>query len=252
MRTKDTRSSDQGQSADKRAALLDKISALLAKTKERGCTEGEALAAAELASKLMTKYGLSLSELESISTPSDVCETDAMTIGRVRAHEVLHVAGAIADYTDTRHWYQRLHDHRGVLLVYFGLATDVQVATYLTDILRNAMDTEWHLYWNAHRKDSISSPGTARANFMRGMVERISTRLYTMKAAQNEAADNNCRAIVVVKEDIVRKAFEARNINITHKARREEFFSDSSAYHAGDAAGSRVTIAKGALGDKSN
>jgi hypothetical protein len=38
--------------------IRDKISALLAKTRANGCTEGEALAAAELAFKLVVKYGL--------------------------------------------------------------------------------------------------------------------------------------------------------------------------------------------------
>ena len=108
----------------KRSALLDKISALLAKTGANGCTEAEAIAAAELVEKLMTKYGLSLSELEAISSPADVCDADGAPIGNVRSHEVLHVSGAIAHYTDTRSWYQRhgvihkgngmyLHSHRG-------------------------------------------------------------------------------------------------------------------------------------------
>jgi len=237
-------------SSDKRAALLDRITALLAKTEEHGCTEAEALAAAELASKLMTKYGLSLSELQSISAPADVCETNETTIGRVRSHEVLHVADAISHYTDTRYWYRRDYEHRTVSLAYFGLVADVQVATYVTNILRNAMDTEWKTYWNAHRKDSASSARTARANFMRGMAHRLSNRLDAMKAAQNKTADNDCRAIVVIKKDIVDKAFEAIEIEITIEATRE-FLSDSGAYQAGDLAGGRVTIASGALQDKS-
>jgi hypothetical protein len=60
----------------RRSALLDKISALLAKTQHNGCTEAEALAAAELAQNLMAKYGLSLAELEEISSPADACEVD--------------------------------------------------------------------------------------------------------------------------------------------------------------------------------
>jgi hypothetical protein len=245
MQANDTRSPAQGQSTERRTALLDRISALLAKTQERGCTEAEALAAAELASKLMTKYGLSLSELQAVSTPADVCETNEMTIGRVRSHEVLHVANAIAHYTDTRQWYQR-HTRRGVVLVYFGLVADVQVATYLTDLLRNAMDTEWQTYWRTHREDSNLSARTARASFMRGMADRISNRLRDMKAAQNKAADNDCRAIVLLKEDIVSKAFEATNIKLRFRTQRD-FFSDSGAYAAGDLAGGRVTIASGAL-----
>jgi hypothetical protein len=54
---------------EKRTALLDKISALLAKTRVNGCTEPEAVAAMELAQKLMAKYGLICAELEAISSP---------------------------------------------------------------------------------------------------------------------------------------------------------------------------------------
>ena len=64
----------------RRSALLDKISALLAKTQHNGCTEAEALAAAELAQKLMDKYGLSPAELQEISSPAECvrsrCYTD--------------------------------------------------------------------------------------------------------------------------------------------------------------------------------
>ena len=60
----------------RRSALLDKISALLAKTQHNDCTEAEALAAAELAQNLMAKYGLSLAELQEISSPADACEVD--------------------------------------------------------------------------------------------------------------------------------------------------------------------------------
>jgi hypothetical protein len=52
---------------EKRTALLDKISALLAKTRVNGCTEP--VAAMELAQKLMAKYGLICAELEAISSP---------------------------------------------------------------------------------------------------------------------------------------------------------------------------------------
>ena len=234
---------------DKRGELLDRISALLAKTKDRGCTEPEALSAAELAFKLMTKYGLSLAELESISAPADVCETNETTIGRVRSHEVLHVADAIAHYTDARYWYRRDYEHHTVLLAYFGLAVDVQVATYLTNILRSAMDTEWQAYWHTHRETAGSSARTARANFMRGMADRISARLYNMKAAQTETADNNSRALVRVKKDIVEKAFKAAQIEITIETPCGGFLPDSGAYRAGDLAGGRITIARGALDD---
>jgi hypothetical protein len=133
---------------EKRTALLDRISALLAKTRANGCTEAEALAAAELAEKLMAKYGLSLGELESISSPADAWDVVGPPIGDRRCHEVVNVADAIAQYTDMRNWGQRygvihmqkdrfrMHGHHGVIGVFFGLAADVQVAIHLTDTLQ--------------------------------------------------------------------------------------------------------------------
>jgi hypothetical protein len=149
---------------DKREALLNKISALHAKTKARRCTEAEAIAAAEVARKLMVKYGLSLSELQAISSPALACDADGVPIGDKHCHEVLHVSDAIARYTNTRCRYNRhglihvaknrarKHAHNDVVLVFFGLDADVQVAIYLTNTLRSEMDTEWNIYWQANKK----------------------------------------------------------------------------------------------------
>src|SRR5262249_20054202 len=150
----------------KRSALLDRISALLAKTRENGCTEAEAIAAAELADKLMSKYGLSLGELEAVRMPVDVCEVQATAIGQKRCHEVVHLLWTIAWYCNCKSWYQphgvihldkdrrRIHQeggqaHHGVIGVFFGLAADVQVALWLCNTLRVAMDTEWQAYWRS-------------------------------------------------------------------------------------------------------
>lgn len=66
---------------------------------------------------------------------------------------------------------RRIHEHRGVLLVFFGLVADVQIAIYLTNIFRSAMDTEWKTYWSANHKKSDTPARTARVNFMRGMAD---------------------------------------------------------------------------------
>ena len=85
----------------------------------------------------MDKYGLSLAELQEISSPADACEVDVTPIGKRRAHEVLHLSPAIALYTDTRSWYNRhglfhdnkgkwrKHEHDGIILSYFGLSGPV-------------------------------------------------------------------------------------------------------------------------------
>jgi Protein of unknown function (DUF2786) len=252
----------------KRSALLDKITALLAKTEQNGCTEAEAIAAAELAQKLMGKYGLSLSELQAISSPADVCEPDGITIGKRRAHEVLHLSNAIAFFTDCKSWYStaglihlgkdriRLHDTSAksgcVVLVYFGLTADVAVAKYLTETLRNMLDTEWKAFWRAYPHTPKPSASKARASFMRAMTGRLSARLYEMKADQSQSETNDCRQIVLVKADIVQNAYNTAFGK--PRIRRRSFAGqpsrsfDLASYNAGDAAGQRVSISSGALG----
>jgi len=245
----------------KRGALLDKISALLAKTELNGCTESEALAAAELAQRLMDKYGLSLSELQIIQSPVDACEPGATTIGKEQAHEVRRLAWAIALFTDTKCWLQRngmiqvgrdrfrWHVDRGIILVYFGLPADVAVATYLTDTFRIMMDTEWNAFWSAYPKKTKPNSRTARSSFMRGMTDRLSERLEQMKLARNQVNENNCREIVLVKERIVEDAFNTRfgKQRFRRSGRRNQHSLDDASYYAGAAAGDRVSISSGAL-----
>ena len=249
-----------GLDRTKRSALLDKISALLAKTQHNGCTEAEALAAAELAQKLMAKYGLSLSELEAIQSPVDACEVDAMPIGKRRAHEVVHLSNAIAFFTDTRWWYNRhgiihqpngtlrMHESHGVVLVYFGLSADVQVANYLTNTLRTMLDTEWSAFWRALTTSPRPNARTARMSFMRGMIHRLSKRLYEMKHAQRQSVENDCRKIVLAKEQIVEAAYKATGIR-PKAGRSSRRGADSASYNAGCAAGERVSISSGALAE---
>jgi hypothetical protein len=210
----------------------------------------------------MGKYGLSLSELHAIPSPVDACESDATAIGRRRAHEVLHLAHAIAFYTDTKTWYSRtglihlgkgrirLHESAGIVVVFFGLSAEVQVANYLTNTLRVMLDTEWNAFWHAYPKKPKPNARTARASFMEGITGRVSQRLYKLKRAQSRAVVNDCREIVLVKDQIVEAAFEASGVRIRRESRSVRFSGDSISMNAGDAAGRRVSISSGALGEK--
>jgi uncharacterized protein DUF2786 len=255
---------------ERRTALLDKISALLEKTEANGCTEAEALAAAEHAQSLMAKYGFGLSELETISSPLDAVETDGTPIGDKRCHEVVLCASAIGFYTDTKSWYNhhgiintsrtrhRLHEkHRGAILCYFGLPADVQVAIYLTQTLRRALDSEWHTFWQAKKdwegfwedtkEEPKVSPRTARTSFMDAMTISLSYRLREMKEAQGLSKTNNCREIVLAKNRIVEAAFDATEITFKSASYRGPSGFDGRAFSAGSAAGYRVSISSGAL-----
>jgi Protein of unknown function (DUF2786) len=241
---------------EKRTALLDKISALLAKTEQNGCTEAEAIAAADLAQKLMAKYGLSLSEIQAIESPTDACEMGSTPIGKRRCHEVYVLMGAIAFFTDTRTWYNgngvismgggrlKVAKHDGVNLVYFGLPADVQVAIFLTNTLRVALDTEWANFWQSYPERPKPNASTARSSFMYGMTSRLSSRLYQMKREQDESDENDCRAIVLAKTEIVEAAYRETGVRPRSRSsnRNPLYGRDEVSLNAGSNAGDRVGI----------
>jgi hypothetical protein len=242
----------------KRGELLDKISALLQKTTENGCTEAEAMAAATLAEKLMAKYGFSLAELKALE-PAGACEQLYTETGRKRTHEAQYVANAIAAFTETRYWWQRHYwkqeaqewiEAPSVGVIFFGLSADVQIATYLFKVIRTAMDTEWQRYWKAERRWTRANPRSERKAFMQGMTNRLRHRLYQMKRERDNQTGNGaneCRAVVLVKEQIVKTAFAAAKIRIHTGQSWGGSWGSEDAWRAGMSAGNRVSIHSGEL-----
>ncbi|CUW41116.1 conserved protein of unknown function [Magnetospirillum sp. XM-1] len=112
---------------------LDKIRARLralqAKTVEAGCTEAEALAAAEKMAELLSAHGLSADDLAA----PEYCEH---SIGLGRRSPLDKVWMAVAVFADCRGYYVR--DRSSWSFAYFGRAQDVLVADYVHQVLRAA------------------------------------------------------------------------------------------------------------------
>ena len=107
--------------------VLDRIRGLRAKTTEQGCTEQEALAAAEKVGELLERYGLSLSEVDLRQQP---CEGFGIDTGRRQHGAFDRCVPAIADFSDCRVWSET--SLTGTLrFVFFGLSADVEAAHYL-------------------------------------------------------------------------------------------------------------------------
>jgi predicted HicB family RNase H-like nuclease len=226
---------------EKREELLTKIAALLQKTLDNGCTEGEALAASGKASELMAKYGLSLSDLKAAS-PTDVCGQDEITFGaRKTSHEVRFTCVAISEFTGTKVWTEL--SETPIRIKFFGLPNDVSIAVYLFKTFQAAMDYEWQHYWSTQGGFHHENVRTVRKNFMVGMARRLNERLR-QEAARAKQSDNNCRAIVVVKEALVAEAFnETFNFRLRTRTSKRSIRSER-AFSAGQAAGSRVSFNK--------
>jgi hypothetical protein len=192
----------------------------------------------------MDKHSLSLADLKAAS-PTDVCGGDWVYNGQKKAHESRFTAPAIAEFTGTRAWSDRQGDT--VVIRFFGLKSDVAIAVYLFKTFQAAMDCEWTRYWKHNSELTDLHGRTVRRSFMAGMYRRLNERLRLLiEERKNIDAKSDIRAITIVKDQIVQKAFDSLGLSLSSRKHRTPI-RDSSAYRAGHSAGNRVGIDSGRL-----
>ena len=87
----------------KRQRILDKIRKLQTKTTSMGCTEAEALAAAQAVGRLLDEYGLTMTDVELQST---TCVEDSVFSPFVtNRHPIRYCLRALSAYCHTAHFF---------------------------------------------------------------------------------------------------------------------------------------------------
>lgn len=152
------------------ASIKDKIKALLAKTTANGCTEAEAMAAAELASKLMHRYQLEAADLE--MTGGAAPEKTTRTVWRVK------LASVIAICTNTATIFTRGPEGNEIMFV--GRDPGPEIALYLRDVCLRAVEASVKQFkksefYRSRRKSCTRR--TAVKDFVEGMAFRLRMRL---------------------------------------------------------------------------
>jgi len=235
----------------KQDAIAKRIRSLLNKTIENGCTEEEAMLAADKAGELMDKYDLSFSQVQ--MKKQKIGRTTYYTHTRKdgtpdknasRAHEVSYAVGAVAAYCDCEVWQS------GADIVFFGMPKDREIAEYLSALIKTAMESDFKAYKKSPDRDSEVHGKRLRTSFMAGYTRRVSARLRDMKKARDAGHKTTGKELVVVKMAVVTEAFAALNLNLRNSARRSNG-TEHGAYSAGKAAGNRVSINAGVGSKKS-
>ena len=228
--------------------LVQKLQALQNMTVANGCTESEALVAAGKAAELLERYGLSMQELKA-TAPNQLCDQNSINCGRPRyTHEVQFLAPVIAKFTRTKTWLSRTSSE--VQMTFFGLKADVQIASYLFNVFRAAMETEWTLYWACHGVEQHINSRTVRRSFMLGMAKRLQARLFALiEEAKSGLVLSESREIVLLKEEIVEKALGDLNLRFKKTPKSKSTAFDFDAFAAGEVAGDNVSISSGTLKD---
>jgi hypothetical protein len=222
--------------------LKSRIEALRAKTTDNGCTEDEAISAAEKVAELLDRYGLSLSDVE---IRNELCEQIAYETWRKKRIPLDGCVGAVADFCDCRVWREK--NAEGTFrYVFFGLRADVAVAHYLTDVIDTAVRSEQGNFKNSrdYRRIRHNERHLANASFAMGMIASIAVKLATMKAARDIVNRSTGRDLVLVKSSVVDAEMAKLDLNL-RSVRSASRMVSLDAYDAGSAAGAALTINPG-------
>jgi hypothetical protein len=230
-----------------REMIARRVRALLAKTTEAGCTEAEAMAAAEMAKALMDKYSISQTEAE-----IEAEGTKQGTSERVRAGRVIisdYLSQAVSRFCDCKAWQQGKYDLYGRRVsshVFLGGVADVDFATWLLKSLADFVKVETGKF--IHGGGALSGGRRAELfqSFSIGCASRIAQRLNALTSDRKIKAEvmSDGRALVVVKGAIVDRAFAATGIKLRSGSRKSAGVGSSGAYNAGRAAGDRASFGR--------
>ncbi len=244
-----------GATSDKAPTDLDKlvqrIQGLRAKTVEQGCTEQEALAAAEKVAELLDRYGLSLSELD---LRQQACEGIGVETGRKRRGPIDDCMTTIAAFFDCRVWAETNPDET-LRYVFFGMPADVQASVYLHDLITLAFASETATFQAGpiYRKTPSGVRRSATTSFQAGLAQGIIGKLDALQRARDSAAPQGTtgggttgggRALVPVKESLIDAEMERLGLNLRRRGATRRYVRQD-AYGAGQEAGERFEYRPG-------
>ncbi|NGM19800.1 DUF2786 domain-containing protein [Roseomonas stagni] len=217
-----------------------RIRALAAKTTDRGCSEAEAMAAAQKVGQLLEVYGLSMSEVE---LRQEVCIQREIVMEGPRLQAVGAIFLAIIRLTETKGWTAG----RGTFVL-FGLEPDVLMGEYLLHLVAGAVDREEADFRasEAYRRSRLQPQARLRS-FRYGFAERISERLEQIARHRRETATAARAtpaagtALVVAKEKQVQAAFKELGIRLVSRSTTRRV-RDGNAFRHGQEAGGRVGL----------
>jgi hypothetical protein len=226
-----------------REKIANKIRALLNMSTANGCTESEAMNAAERANALMRDYNL---------TALDVSESTPEAYGRRgvkfaqggnkrrRFPEASQCLMSIGNFTDCIVYMQ------GATLVFFGKKHDTEFASYLTDMIQNVMVSEYEANKSVLKKRFPHQHGKhLRKSFMLGMAERICERLNDLKNQRDDYVSAHASNALVVQEKAkLQEMFDKMNVKLKSTAVSRKIAINKHAFENGIESANGVSIGR--------
>ena len=216
-----------------------RIKALAEKTVSNGCTEAEAMAAAEMVGRLLERYALSMEEID---VREERCVQIEVPIGGKQRRPIDGCVTAVARFCDCKVWIAR--DAIMPSYVFFGFDADTALAGYLFNVIDRAMATALIAFRVTHPR--LIGVGLRRASrsFQQGMAARVADRLAEMhreRDANIAAQRSTGTALILVKHQVVEDAFRETEIRLVAAAGLSRARLNGAFRH-GLAAGDRVNL----------
>lgn len=224
-----------------RKEIIEKIMNLRAKAANAASTEAEAMTAAEMAAKLLTKHEIRPEEL------AEAKEEGAIA-GAVRTGKILYpvaewTINAISTLTETKG-----HADGGEA-VFIGVESDVLMANYLVEMLIGTARRGWiREAETTYKRCKFNALSKYRDAYYRGFAMSVSERLRAMAAArvirrQEAQGNSNSSALVVVKSAMIEAKMQEMGLTLV-KSKRSRRYLDPKALASGMDAGANVNLGR--------
>lgn len=224
-----------------RERIAAKVRALLAKTVENGCTEDEAVAAAEKVAELLAEHNMTVDEAELRESPFvRHRQQNDDPVGR----RLWKIAKAIDVLVGTQSWAEQIGAAGEVN--FFGFKHEVEIATYLLAICDRAMRGAF-----AARRAEVALLRKERrrpilAAFLDGMADRLALRIIQLKPKAPPGT-----GLVVVRNELILQAMQDEGLKLRGVNARQSRKEDPD-YAKGAAAAESVALNRGLSGGAEN
>jgi hypothetical protein len=216
-----------------------RIKALAEKTISNGCTEAEAIAAAEMVGRLLERYSLSMDEID---VREEHCVQVEVPVGGKRRRPIDACVTAIARFCDCKVWVTR--DGPVPCYAYFGFDADTMLAVYLFQVIDRAITTALASFRVDHPRLHGIDLRRASTSFQQGMAARVADRLDEMhRERENDigAQRSTGTDLVLIKQQAIDTAFKETGIRLVAAAGLTRA-RQSGAFRKGLAAGDQVNL----------
>jgi hypothetical protein len=222
-----------------REGVLTKIRALLAKTLDAGCTEGEAMAALEKAQAMRDAYAVTEAELNLTKEEKAILRREPA--GTKHPHRIKwFLSYGVSQFCNCESWRERRKNGGG--MTFCGLPADAQFATWLLDHLTGFVQAELtnHLMESAPSNEDRRE---AIKGFVIGITDRTNERLVELSERSEAVASSNAKALVVIKDAAIKTKLQELGIHLRSDGGCCGG-GDPASYRAGKAAGDRATFGR--------